>query len=567
MLLLPAGAALLAAGAAHAAAQDTWAVPPNLHYAQDASWRGVDADGTVRGFDVSGHSTVIPGVHDFIRLVPGTPLAHGAIFSRQPLKAKEWIAEIAFRVHGPPATGLAEMDENGHQKRLHKGGRGLAFWATKSGLPGPATISSDPSVKVSPPPPAVPETRSSTDADVSLFGGRTSFDGLGVIFDSAPTAPVWRRSDPRNLIGDAEHETWGVGATGVVSGVIDDATQKWLDSERGSGPEGEEEAAYLDKAFGECEAAFRNAQGLLWARIAHFNHTVRVDLDLSPHTTLAKAGRHYEHNCFSLEGVTLPVGTFVGISGLASGNTEPDVVDVYAMDVFEILPNGDADAAHPVVTDEPVEEVLAEPLEGTSSEAVPILTHEIFVSQARMVEAIDDLARKVESVQNVVSDLARRGSVNPFAGIVPLTSQVGGQGSADAASSAHLASLDARLSTILSTLQSRDASSQPGGLDVHDALVRIQQLSDQVLLEVQSVAHKLDQSSTQSSASSSVLQAKTGELVNLARQAEERALELATKGDWSKWLWMVGGVGAGFALTRWKDSRKRDDVWDERKFL
>ena len=276
--------------------------------------------------------SVIPGVHDFIRLVPvrppplsllrphlvshladelwvllqGTPLAHGAIFSRQPLKAKEWIAEIAFRVHGPPATGLAQMDENGHQKRLHKGGRGLAFWATKvrpllpprrgrsatrradpwlspsqSGLPGPVTISSDPSAKVSPPPPAVPEPRSATDADVSLFGGRTSFDGLGVIFDSAPTAPVWRRSDPRNLIGDAEHETWGVGATGVVSGVIDDATQKWLDSERGSGPEGEEEAAYLDKAFGECEAAFRNAQGLLWARIAHFNHTVRVRRPLS----------------------------------------------------------------------------------------------------------------------------------------------------------------------------------------------------------------------------------------------------------------------------------------------
>jgi len=135
-------------------------------------------------------------------------------------------------------------------------------------------------------------------------------------------------------------------------------------------------------------------------------------------------------------------------------------------------------------------------------------------------------------------------------------------------SSAHLASLDARLSTILSTLQSRDTSSSPpGGLDVNDALLHIQQLSDQVLLEVQSVAHKLDQSSTQSSASSGVLQAKTGELVNLARQAEERALALATKGDWSKWLWMVGGVGAGWALTRWKDSRKRDDVWDERKFL
>lgn len=109
---------------------------------------------------------------------------------------------------------------------------------------------------------------------MSFFGGRTSFDGLGIVFDSAPTAPVWRRSDARNLAGDAEHETWGVGATGVVSGVIDDGTQKWLDADRRG--EGDDEAAYLEKAFGECEAAFRNAQGLLWARIAHYNHTIRV---------------------------------------------------------------------------------------------------------------------------------------------------------------------------------------------------------------------------------------------------------------------------------------------------
>lgn len=37
-----------------------------------------------------------------------------------------------------------------------------------------------------------------------------------------------------------------------------------------------DEATYLDKAIGECEAAFRNAQGLLWARIAYVNQTIRV---------------------------------------------------------------------------------------------------------------------------------------------------------------------------------------------------------------------------------------------------------------------------------------------------
>ncbi len=96
---------------------------------------------------------MLPGVHDFIRLVPvsghllslscrdvweahtypqPTPLAHGALFARSPIKYKQWIVEVAFRVHGPPTTsGAGETGEDGQTKRLHKGGRGLAFWYTK----------------------------------------------------------------------------------------------------------------------------------------------------------------------------------------------------------------------------------------------------------------------------------------------------------------------------------------------------------------------------------------------------------------------------------------------------
>lgn len=43
----------------------------------------------------------------------------------------------------------------------------------------------------------------------------------------------------------------------------------------------DEEAFYLDKAIGECEAAFRNAQGLLWARISYVNQTIRVRYGIS----------------------------------------------------------------------------------------------------------------------------------------------------------------------------------------------------------------------------------------------------------------------------------------------
>lgn len=41
------------------------------------------------------------------------------------------MVEVAFRVHGPPIIGLGDTMEDGTQKRLHKGGRGLAFWYSK----------------------------------------------------------------------------------------------------------------------------------------------------------------------------------------------------------------------------------------------------------------------------------------------------------------------------------------------------------------------------------------------------------------------------------------------------
>ena len=44
--------------------------------------------------------SVLPGVHDFVRLVPATPLAHGAAFSAKPLQSDEWVVELAFRTHG-----------------------------------------------------------------------------------------------------------------------------------------------------------------------------------------------------------------------------------------------------------------------------------------------------------------------------------------------------------------------------------------------------------------------------------------------------------------------------------
>lgn len=135
-------------------------------------------------------------------------------------------------------------------------------------------------------------------------------------------------------------------------------------------------------------------------------------------------------------------------------------------------------------------------------------------------------------------------------------------------SDARLAGLEARLSTILSTLQARDvaSSSSPGGQDVHSALTHIQQLSDQSLVELQSLSHKVDQSSTQHSAANAVLQAKAGELVDLARGADERA-KRGGEGAWAKYAWIGAGVLVGWVLTNWREKRKRDDVWGARKLI
>jgi hypothetical protein len=93
--------------------------------------------------------------------------------------------------------------------------------------------------------------QASQDSKVSFFGQSVNFDGLGIVFDSAPSAPLLPRSNPAGW-------QFGADTTGV--------------NRRQPG----QEAKYLEAAVGECEAAFRNAPGLVWVRIAHFDNMIRV---------------------------------------------------------------------------------------------------------------------------------------------------------------------------------------------------------------------------------------------------------------------------------------------------
>lgn len=143
----------------------------------------------------------------------------------------------------------------------------------------PITIASDPAriVYAAPGPFPLP----ADDPSVSFFGYSSTFDGLGVLFDASPSLPVHPRSDPRNL---EQAETMGAENSGVVSGLLDDGKRDWLEpGEPSSAGDKGIEALYLASAVGECEAAFRNAHGIIWARVSNFNNTIRVRASPSLH--------------------------------------------------------------------------------------------------------------------------------------------------------------------------------------------------------------------------------------------------------------------------------------------
>lgn len=231
----------------------------------------------------------------------------------------------------------------------------------------------------------------------------------------------------------------------------------------------------------QCEAAFRNAgSGLLWARISHVDQAIRVDLDLSPHTTLSKAGRDYQHNCFYLPGVTLPKGSYIGVSGLAAGNTEPDAIDIYAMDVFEVAKVAAGETAPADTGEPPLEVKHTGPLEGTSDNPVGTLAQEIFLSQAKIMEAIDALTVRLESLTRTVESGAGSAAHAAPAGPDPNLAQ-------------SLAHIDNRLNELTVSHQAtRDGHVVVQPVDHSDSLAHLVQLQDRLMVEIKAVARKLD---------------------------------------------------------------------------
>lgn len=255
-------------------------VLPPLHYSPAHSVRGAN----LSAYELTSSASLLPGMHDFFRLVPSVPLAFGAAFDTAPWTGDGFVVEIAMRVHGAELPADTDVSS--------KGGRGLAFWYARDRPQFYTMYSSKSNIPQQPPPHPYPMPKD--DSKTALFGhsNHFGFDGLAIVFDSSPSSPLFSRSDPRSMISDEAH---GAEHNGVVSGLLDDGMKRdWIDKDtmderrrknlgpgglgldRGEGEIPKEEAGYLANAFGECEAAFRNAQGLLWARVINHNGTIRV---------------------------------------------------------------------------------------------------------------------------------------------------------------------------------------------------------------------------------------------------------------------------------------------------
>ncbi|KAA1090490.1 hypothetical protein PGT21_002933 [Puccinia graminis f. sp. tritici] len=168
----------------------------DAHRRDDISFRGpVPEDLHVPHWDFSGSAHRIPAAKRFCSTDYPLPIGVWSDVYRtaDPIRS---VVEIAFRIHG----GFSDL-HHGHHNETHpsdddeeitgKGGRGIAFWYTKTPNSTPLVASTNPKKHVVPRPPlTVDQFPDPLDDAVSFFGGPTSFNGLSVVIDNQPSDTI-----------------------------------------------------------------------------------------------------------------------------------------------------------------------------------------------------------------------------------------------------------------------------------------------------------------------------------------------------------------------------------------
>lgn len=367
-----------------------------------------------------------------------------------------------------------------------------------------------------------------------MFGNKYAFDGLGVLFDSSPSLPLYRRTDRANQFRNPQ-TGWieaAADAEPYVSAVLDDGTVKdqWLD-QPGTNPNAKE-AGYLSKTLGDCAAAFRNTNGLVWARIAHFNSKIYVHLDTSSHTTLSSATRRYSQHCFTVEGVKIPAGYKLGLTGLASANPSPDAVDIYAVETWEVVSKANQDEYNARLEHDTIDLVAdgEHPLQGTGKGLDPAmlsLATDLFKSQEGMLAAIEALSLRVDKLSKSLGQLGSR--------------DVGER----------LSAIDSHLSDLLTSPNSGDSgprlaarsegrSANPdiGQAQEQSIAYAVQQVH-KVMSEMHSLQRQVEGFQNKISGSLNVLTSRTGEIFTLVhRTAESYSTD---RNEIQKWMLASSG--------------------------
>ena len=354
--------------------------------------------------------------------------------------------------------------------------------------------------------------------------------------------------------------TFGADNSGVISALLDDGTagDEWFDQhEEGQHRDANQEAKYLDRVAGECQAAFRNALGLVWMRVSHFNREVRVDLDLQPHTQLSQEERHFRHHCFTVKDVQLPTGYYFGLTALASGNTEPDAVDIYAFDAWEVTGKADKNAVPDAEQHPPpvvVETQNSAPLAGTeveASEESSSMLQEVLMAQSRTTEALDALSRRMDALTGQMGSGGAQGQ--------------GQQGDSDL--SGRASGLSAQLSGIQQALDRLTGPAAPDGRTAeeleHASIAYLVTTLQQTLAEAKGLTIRMDNYNTRSGSTLSQLLARISDVHKALHQqaADQREAREATSlvGIAVKAFLGLGGLGTlvvlGLAANNWRKDR------------
>lgn len=232
------------------------------------------------------------------------------------------------------------------------------------------------------------------------------------------------------------------------------------------------------------------------------------------------------------------------MTALSGGNTDPDSVDVYAFDAWEVTGTADGQQHSQPVIDK-VDATSFKPLAGTedsNEEAGASNLQEIIAAQTRMTEAIDALARRIDALQNKLDRPAAAGSSGDYSQQLK------------------------EISSAVSRLTGRNPSDAQNGLSAEE----IEQQSVQYLVkmmtrlsaDVNGISVRLDSLATRVNKNIGALMNRIGEVFTVTARTEKVFSDTASKKRGlnfvgaAKWLGgLVGCLVVFVVVDRWRRNR------------